>query len=117
MHRLVQHRWFSLADLLLVIVSGLVWILIPAFGLWFTLIALLPWGLRLLAKAPAFQRTPLDWLMAPDNLAQVAIHFGGRDRSVLEYRRFDGFPEQRIWGVTASILYNLRERLLTREPE
>lgn len=55
---------------------------------------------------------PLDWLMAPDNLAQVAIHFAGRDRRVLEYRRFDGYPEQRIWGVTASILYNLRERLL-----
>lgn len=54
---------------------------------------------------------PLDWLMAPDNLARVAIRFAGRERQVLEYRRHAGFPEQRIWGVTASILYNLRERL------
>lgn len=33
---------------------------IPAFGLWFTLLALLPWGLRLLDKAPPYRRTPLD---------------------------------------------------------
>ena len=64
LHRLVHHRWFALTDLLLVIVSGVVWILIPKFGIWFTLIALLPWGLRLLGKGSPFQRTPFDWLIA-----------------------------------------------------
>lgn len=54
---------------------------------------------------------PLAWLMAPENLARIAIEFGGRARHVLEFRRHDSNPEQRIWGVTASILFNLRERL------
>lgn len=54
---------------------------------------------------------PLAWLMSPDNLERIDIVFGGRARSVLEYRRHPGAPGQRVWGVTASILYNLRERL------
>ena len=64
LHRLVHHHWFSLTDLLLVVISGAAWIWTPDFGIWFTLVALLPWGLRLLAKVPAFQRTPFDWLIA-----------------------------------------------------
>jgi len=54
---------------------------------------------------------PLAWLMAPDNLQAVAIEFAGRRRQVLEFRRFPGAPTQRIWGATASILFNLRERM------
>lgn len=54
---------------------------------------------------------PLAWLMAPANLQAVAIEFGGRTRHVLEFQRFPGAPAQRIWGATASILFNLRERL------
>jgi hypothetical protein len=64
LRRIVLNPWFSLADLLLVALSGAIWVSIPEFGIWFTLIALLPWGLRLLAKEPPFQRTPFDWLMA-----------------------------------------------------
>ena len=60
--------------------------------------------------ADVFQ-VPLDWLMAPENLDRIAVEFGGRDREVLEYRRHAQSPEQRIWGATASILYNLRQRL------
>jgi 8-oxo-dGTP pyrophosphatase MutT (NUDIX family) len=54
---------------------------------------------------------PLDWLMAPENLDSIAIEFAGRARAVFEYRRHRQAPEQRIWGATAAILYNLRERL------
>lgn len=54
---------------------------------------------------------PLSWLMAPENLESVAVRYAGRERRVLEYRRHEAAPAQRIWGVTASILYNLRERL------
>ena len=32
-------------------------------------------------------------------------------RHVLEFRRAPAAPTQRIWGATASILFNLRERL------
>jgi len=55
---------------------------------------------------------PLRWLMAPENLEHIAIRYRGRDREVLEYRRHEAVPEQRVWGATASILYNLRQRLL-----
>ncbi len=54
---------------------------------------------------------PLDWLLAPDNLQRVAIDYRGRRREVLEFLRPPAAPTQRIWGATASILYNLRERL------
>lgn len=53
----------------------------------------------------------LGFLMHPDNLERVDLPFRGRVRRVLEFRRPPQAPEQRIWGVTASILFNLRERL------
>ncbi len=50
---------------------------------------------------------PLDYLMTPGNLRKIEVDYRGRRRAVLEY----DWPGQRIWGVTASILFNLRERL------
>lgn len=55
---------------------------------------------------------PLSWLMDPHNLDRIAMTFGGRERHVFEYQRHDAAPDQRVWGATASILYNLRQRLL-----
>ena len=52
-------------------------------------------------------RVPLDVLLDPSMLERTSLHFGGRERHVFQYR----YQPQRIWGVTASILYNLRERL------
>jgi 8-oxo-dGTP pyrophosphatase MutT (NUDIX family) len=54
---------------------------------------------------------PLAYLMAPENLERIAIDYRGRPRQVLEYRSHESAPGQRIWGATASILFNLRERL------
>ena len=64
MRHLVDSRWFALTDLLLVIVSAAAWMLIPRFGIAFSLIAFLPWIFRFLAGTFPFQRTPLDWLIA-----------------------------------------------------
>ena len=64
MRHLVDSHWFALTDLFLVIVSVAAWMLIPRFGIAFSLIAFLPWVLRLLAGHLPFQRTPLDWLIA-----------------------------------------------------
>ncbi len=50
---------------------------------------------------------PLAFLLDPGNLDQHEVEFRGRPRRVLEFR----YPTQRIWGVTASILWNLRQRL------
>ena len=61
--------------------------------------------------AEAFE-VPLDLLLDPARLGRIEITFGGRPRHVLQYR----YDQQRIWGVTASILLNLRERLASATP-
>lgn len=53
---------------------------------------------------------PLDFLLHAPNLRTVELDWRGRPRSVLEFAD-RGVPAQRIWGVTASILFNLRQRL------
>lgn len=53
----------------------------------------------------------LGFLLAPGNLRRLEIEYAGRRREVLEFRREPERVPHRIWGVTASILYNLRERL------
>jgi 8-oxo-dGTP pyrophosphatase MutT (NUDIX family) len=50
---------------------------------------------------------PLAFLLDPGNLASLSLEHRGRPRQVWEY----SYPDQRIWGVTAAILLNLRERL------
>lgn len=61
--------------------------------------------------AEAFE-VPLDLLLDPLRLEEKQLQFGGRARHVLQYR----YDQQRIWGVTASILFNLRERLAHVNP-
>lgn len=53
---------------------------------------------------------PLAFLLDPANLTTHTFDLLGRPRAVWEYR----YPAQRIWGATASILLNLRERLEAR---
>jgi 8-oxo-dGTP pyrophosphatase MutT (NUDIX family) len=53
---------------------------------------------------------PLDYLMSAANLHSVELDWRGRPRTVLEFVD-RGMPGQRIWGATASILFNLRQRL------
>ena len=50
---------------------------------------------------------PLEFLLDPTNIASLAVEHRGRVRQVWEF----SYPGQRIWGVTAAILLNLRERL------
>ena len=60
---------------------------------------------------------PLDYVLDPGNLNAFELTAiagrpipDGRPRRVLEFVD-RGNPRQRIWGATASILFNLRERL------
>lgn len=50
---------------------------------------------------------PLEFLLDPRNLRALGFEHGGRTRRVWEY----DYAPQRIWGATASILLNLRQRL------
>jgi len=62
-------------------------------------------------EVAAVFEVPLDFLLAREHLHELSIRFAGRPRKVLEYASYPGAPGQRIWGVTASILFNLRQRL------
>jgi 8-oxo-dGTP pyrophosphatase MutT (NUDIX family) len=53
---------------------------------------------------------PLQFLLAAGNLRQIDFDWRGRPRKVLEYVGQER-PGQRIWGATASILFNLRHRM------
>jgi len=53
---------------------------------------------------------PFDHLMAPANLQYVSMQWRGTTRAVPEFVDHV-HPGQRIWGVSASILLNLRQRL------
>ena len=50
---------------------------------------------------------PLAYLLDARNVQTLSREFGGRQR---RYHQFDYAP-QRIWGATATMLINLRERL------
>jgi len=63
---------------------------------------------------------PLAYLLDPGNLRATDVNailgrpiLDGRPRKVLEFVD-RGNPRQRIWGATASILFNLRERIQER---
>jgi 8-oxo-dGTP pyrophosphatase MutT (NUDIX family) len=57
---------------------------------------------------------PLDYVLDPGNLGsrEIIAPQDGRPRRVLEFVE-RGEPGQRIWGATASILLNLRDRITT----
>lgn len=60
MVRILEGRWFPLAELALVFSCGVACFAWPQLGGLPLLLALLPWLLRLLARQPFLQRTPLD---------------------------------------------------------
>ena len=58
-------------------------------------------------EVAAVFEVPLDYLMDAANVREVAREYAGRTRRYYEY----DFAQQRIWGATAAMLVNLRERL------
>ena len=56
--------------------------------------------------AEAFE-VPLGFLLDPANVQSHEVEFQGRCRRVLEYR----YHGHRIWGATAAMLVNFRQRL------
>ena len=50
---------------------------------------------------------PLDFILDPSNVRYVNVEWRGRTRELVEFH----WQHYRIWGATAAILVNLRERL------
>lgn len=51
--------------------------------------------------------TPFSFLMDPNNAHRFEVEYRGGKRSLIEFR----FREHRIWGATAAMLVNFRQRL------
>ena len=54
---------------------------------------------------------PLDFLLAPDSLFHAEMPWRGRIRRIAELRPWPGGDHARVWGATAIIIDNLRQRL------
>jgi len=63
------------------------------------------------AEVAAVFEVELGFLLNPAHLRTTGWNLAGRVRHVLEFSEYPGAPGQRIWGATASILFNLRQRL------
>src|SRR5688572_268344 len=92
---LVDNRWFALTDLFLVMMSAAAWMLIPQFGIAFSLMALLPWVLRFLAGYAAFQRTPFDWLIAIFLVTAWVGYWAAYDKSAAWIK---------VWLIVSAVL-------------
>ena len=54
-----------------------------------------------------FIEAPLSFLLEPGNARRFEVDYRGRKRSLVEFL----YRDFRIWGATAAMLVNLRERL------
>jgi hypothetical protein len=95
LRQLVDNRWFALTDLFLVMMSTAAWMLIPQFGIAFSLMALLPWVLRFLAGYAAFQRTPFDWLIAIFLVTAWCGYWAAYDKSAAWIK---------VWLIVSAVL-------------
>lgn len=50
---------------------------------------------------------PLDFLLDPGNARQLEVDYRGRKRALVEFR----YEGHHIWGATAAMIVNLRQRL------
>jgi hypothetical protein len=86
---------FALADFVLVLISGAVWMVQPEWGLWIILVALLPWVARLVSGGFPFQRSSLDWLIAIFLITAWIGYWASYDRTT---------AWSKIWFVVLGVL-------------
>lgn len=119
-HRIVDSQWFALTDLTFVMLSGAIGLMYPEPGFWVILIALLPWGVRVLAGRFPFQRTPLDWPIALFLITAWVGYWSAYDKteawnkvcfivlSILLYYALSGQPRRNLaWVGFFSFLIGL----------
>src|SRR5688572_1063641 len=75
--------------------SAAAWMLIPRYGIGFSLIALLPWVLRFLAGHLPFQRTPVDWLIAIFLVTACVGYWAAYDKSA---------AWDKVWLIVSAVL-------------
>ena len=95
LQQLINNRWFAFANLLVVFVSGAVWVLIPRLGLWFTLVGLLLSGFLLLGSRPVIKHTPIDWFVLVFLITAIVGYWAAYDKASAWIK---------LWLIVTSIL-------------
>jgi O-antigen ligase len=118
LRQIIQNRWFALADLLLVLISGLARVATPQYSLWFTVLACLPWVVRASAGSFPFRRTIFDWLIALFVITAAIGVWAAYDKdaawnkfwvlllAVLLYYALSGQPRENL-GWVARIFFSI----------
>ncbi len=95
LRRIVEDRRLALVDLMLVLMSGAVWMLKPEWGFWFLLAALLPPVLRLFGGKGFLQKTPLDGLVVIFFLTAMVGYWAAYDQEA---------AWNKFWMITTGVL-------------
>ena len=96
LRRIVISHWFALADLVLVILSSLLWIFKSEIGILVTIsVALIPWIVRLLASQVPFKKTRFDWLVALFLVTAWVGYWAAYDREA---------AWSKVWLIILSVL-------------
>jgi hypothetical protein len=115
MIRLVENRWFALADLVLVVSAGIGWVLVPQLGWRLLPLALLPWAFRLAAGRFPFKRTRFDLLLLVFLLTAVVGVWAAYNREaalakfwllvagILLFYVLAGQPKANLWLIAGLI--------------
>jgi O-antigen ligase len=93
--RWIDQRWFALFDLGCVAISLALWQALPRAGGWPVLLALLPWGLRLVGGRFPYRRTNGDLLLAIFLLTAIVSVWSAYDREV---------AWQKLWLIVGALL-------------
>ena len=96
LRRIITSHWFALADLFLVILCGLLWILKPEVGILLAItLALIPWVFRTIAGSVPFKKTRFDWLVAFFLVTAWVGYWAAYDREA---------AWSKVWLIVLSVL-------------
>lgn len=95
MHQLIDSPRFALVDVVLVMLSGAIWMISPVIGPWIILIALLPWMARLVVGKFPFQQTRFDWLLLIFLITAWIAYWSAYDKVAAWYK---------IWLIILAVL-------------
>ncbi len=80
LRQLTNSKWFALVEVILVLTSGLIWVIKPAVGGWLLLALLIPWALKTFTGVFPIQRTKFDWLLAVFLVTAAAGYWAAYDK-------------------------------------
>jgi hypothetical protein len=95
LRQIVDGPRFALVDMVLVMLSGAIWMISPVLKPWIILIALLPWMARLVVGKFPYQRTRFDWLLIIFLITAWVAYWSAYDKAA---------AWNKIWLIVLAVL-------------